>query len=287
MATHIKPEVIHSYSFYTNIAAYWAALQTKTISIGSVRGDFIRDKQSCGFVLGGLSARWPRTQICNSFTAAENARVCRSPFAPGQMLVVRNGLDLNQFQRIPLPTNGRARILGVGSLLQIKRWDRLLTAALTLKKRGLDFIIEIAGGGPLREALERQAQDMKIADRISFKGHADNVLSLLAYSTLLAHTSDVEGCPNVVMEAMACGRPVVATDAGDIPSLVADGETGFVVRRGDDATLVERLATLITNRDLCHQMGDAGRAKAEQEFSLGRFAEQTFAAYRAAGWRDS
>jgi glycosyltransferase involved in cell wall biosynthesis len=160
-------------------------------------------------------------------------------------------------------------------------------AALTLKEMGLDFIIEIAGGGPLREALERQAQDMEIADRVRFTGHADDILSLLAQSTLLAHTSDVEGCPNVIMEAMACGRPVVATDAGDIPCLVENGKTGFVVRRGDDATLIERLATLITNRDLCHQMGDAGRAKAEREFSLRRFAEETIAAYRAAGWKDS
>lgn len=85
---------------------------------------------------------------------------------------------------------------------------------------------------------------------------------------------------------MAAGRAVVATDAGDVPSIV-DDRTGFVVRRGDDARLIERLATLITNRELCRQMGEAARAKAEREFGLDRLVSETLAAYRAAGWRDS
>jgi glycosyltransferase involved in cell wall biosynthesis len=162
-----------------------------------------------------------------------------------------------------------------------------LKAAARLKKSGLDFLIEIAGGGPLRESLEKQLRDLELADRVRFLGHTDDVAGLLADSTFLAHTSDTEGCPNVVMEAMACGRAIVATDAGDVPSLVEDGNTGFVVSRGDDAKLVEHLATLITNGDLCRQMGEAGRLKAEREFGLSRLVEETLAAYRAAGWRES
>jgi len=96
-----------------------------------------------------------------------------------------------------------------------------------------------------------------------------------------------EGCLDVVMEAMACGRAVVATDAGDVPYLVEDGKAGFVVRRGDDMTLAARMATLITNLDLCQQMGEAGRARAEREFGLDRLVAETLAAYRAAGWKDA
>ena len=158
---------------------------------------------------------------------------------------------------------------------------------MNLKQRGLHFLVEIAGGGPLRESLERQARDLDITDRVRFIGHADDIPGLMATSTFLAHTSDVEGCPNVVMEAMACGRAVVAMAAGDIPSLVEDGKTGFVVPRGDDAQFVERLATLITNRELCRQMGEASRVKAEREFGLHRLVEETLNAYREAGWRDS
>jgi glycosyltransferase involved in cell wall biosynthesis len=89
------------------------------------------------------------------------------------------------------------------------------------------------------------------------------------------------------MEAMACGRAVVAMDAGDIPHLVEDGKTGFVVRRGDDATLVARLITLITDWQLCQSMGEASRARAEREFSLDRLVSETLAAYKAAGWKDA
>ena len=103
--------------------------------------------------------------------------------------------------------------------------------------------MQIVGDGYLGESLQRQTQDLGITDFVKFIGHHNDIPSILANATLLAHTSDSEGCPNVVMEAMACGRVVVGTDAGDIPSLVKDGKTGFVVRRGDEATLIQRLQT--------------------------------------------
>jgi len=282
----LKPEVIHSYSFYTNFAAWWAAAGTKTIAVGGIRSDFTNDKKSCGIILGSLSARWPTNQIYNNFAAAEKAKNSRTLFAPRNVFVVPNGLDLQQFPKVPLLSNGQARILGVGSLLQYKRWDRLLTAALKLKQRGLQFVVEIAGGGPLRESLERQARDLDITDRVKFVGHADDVAGVMGKSTFIAHTSDVEGCPNVLMEAMACGRAVVATDAGDASSLIEDGKSGFVVRRGDDQALTDRMAALIMDQDLCRRMGEAGRVKAEREFGLDRLVEETLAAYRTAAFSE-
>lgn len=85
---------------------------------------------------------------------------------------------------------------------------------------------------------------------------------------------------------MACGRAVVATDAGDIPTLIDHGKTGFVVRRGDDATFVERMVNLIADRDFCRRMGEAGRAKAVREFGLDRLVKENFKAYQRAGWND-
>jgi glycosyltransferase involved in cell wall biosynthesis len=286
LVMRIRPEVLHSYSFYTNVAAWWATRGTSTIAIGSSRGDFVSEKKESGLLLGRLSARWPRDQICNNFMAATAARRAHTLFAPSRVAVVRNGIDLQNFRMLPLLMD-HVRILGVGSLLQYKRWDRLLKVAVSLKQRSLDFVVEIAGGGPLRESLEKQAQDLGLLDRVRFTGHTDNVSASLAGSTFLAHTSDTEGCPNVVMEAMACGRAVVATDPGDIPSLIDNGKTGFVVRCGDDEALADRMAELITDRELCRCMGRAGRAKAEREFGLDRLVSETLAAYQAVGWRDS
>jgi glycosyltransferase involved in cell wall biosynthesis len=283
----LRPEVVHSYSFYTNFAAFWATIGMKTISIGSVRSNFKLDKKKSGPLLGRLNARWPRSQIFNSFASAQNARQSKSLFVPPQIFVVRNGLDLHHFHISPLLNSGPVRIVGVGSLLPVKRWDRLLPVASELKRRGYSFLIQIAGKGPLREELELQTRDLGLKECVKFVGHSDDIPNLLSRATLLVHTSDAEGCPNAVMEAMACGRAVVGTDVGEIPLLVDDGKTGFVVRCGDHTTLLERLGKLITDPDLCRHMGEAGRAKAEQEFGLDRLVAQTLAAYRDVGLQDS
>jgi glycosyltransferase involved in cell wall biosynthesis len=285
LVRELKPEVVHSYSFYTNFAAYWAARGTQAVALGSIRSNFTLEKKAAGLWLGGLSSRWPRNQISNNFMAAETIRRSRSLFVPKRVSVVPNGLDLELFRGFPLATEERVCILGVGSLLPAKRWDRLLVAALEVKRRGLNCSIRIAGDGPLRGSLEQQAQCLGLTDCIEFVGAAHNIPELLAHARFLAHTSDNEGCPNVVMEAMACERAVVATDAGDVPQLIEDGKTGFVVRRGDDAMLVARMVTLITDHQLCQRMGAAGRARAERDFGLDRLVAETLAAYQDAGWR--
>ena len=150
----------------------------------------------------------------------------------------------------------------------------------------LDFSVYLVGDGPLRAELESQARRLGVYGLVQFLGLRQDIPDLLKSSTFLVHTADGEGCPNVVMEAMACGRAVVATDAGDVPLLVEDGKTGFVVRRGEDAALVDRMIRLITDRELCRRMGEAGRAKAEQEFGLDRLVAETLAGYRNAGWKD-
>jgi L-malate glycosyltransferase len=286
LVKQLKPEVVHSYSAYTNFGAWWATLGSRSIPVGAVRGDFRQEKSGFTRRFGAINFRWPRTQIYNSFSAAEEAKRSKSLFVPQQIVVVSNGLDLRRFTMAPLSTNGRAEVVGIGSLLPLKRWDRLTKAALEIKHRGLECRIRIAGNGPLRRSLEQEAQDNGLANQIILIGHYDDIPGLLARASFLVHTSDSEGCPNAVMEAMACGRAVIAMDAGDVPLLVEDGKTGFVVRCGDDKRLVECMATLIANRQLCRRMGEAGRAKAEREFGLDRLVSDTFAAYRAAGWED-
>jgi glycosyltransferase involved in cell wall biosynthesis len=282
----LRPDVIHSYSFYTNFAAYWGALGTRAVAVGSVRCDFVWEKKQSGPLLGRLSGRWPAHQISNSFSAVASARSSNSLFVPKTIDVVSNGLDLGRFRNFEIETNGRVRILGLGYLLPQKHWERLLNAASELKRRGLDFDIRIVGDGPQRRILEERAQSLDVADRVQFMPHSDDVPGLFANSAFLAHTSASEGCPNVVMEAMACGRAVVATDAGDVPLLVDDGKTGFLVPSGDEQLLVERLTQLITDRKLCRAMGEAARRRAERNFGLERLIQETLASYRKAGWTD-
>src|SRR5262245_5993294 len=216
LTQQVDPEVIHSYSFFTNFAAYWCALGTDAIAVGSLRGDFCQAKKVSGPLIGRLSARWPRFHIFNSFASAEEARRSQGLFCPKHIEVVRNGLDMKYFCTFNKGTMGKKYIASIGSLLPLKRWDRVLRMVLEVKRRGANCLVKIAGDGPEREALEKQAYELGISDCIELIGATRDVPAFLEGASFLVHTSDTEGCPNAVMEALACSRPVIAMDAGDI-----------------------------------------------------------------------
>jgi glycosyltransferase involved in cell wall biosynthesis len=280
----LRPEIVHSYSSFMNFAGWWATLGLQTVPIGTLRSDFLRAAQENGVLLGRLNMRWPRSQIFNNISAAEVARQHRRFFVPKQLFVIRNGIDLQRFHTMPLPCGGLACVVGVGSLRPVKRWDRLLHAAAQLHQQGLTFRVRIIGDGPLQSVLQQEIQRLGLAQVVELPGYSGDVPGELAAATFTVHLAATEGCPNAVMEAMACGRAVVAMAAGDIPAIVEDGRTGFVVPQDDEARLVHCLATLITDRQLCHRMGEASGRKAEQAFGLERLVVETLAAYRAAGW---
>ncbi len=284
LVSDLRPEVIHSYSFYTNIAAWLAARGTTAIPIGSVRNTYTLDRRGAGEVFGRLCGRWPSGQIYNSFNAEREARQSSTISKPRRIYVVTNGIDLDRFSTKPHPEQGY--ILALGSMYEKKRWDRLIHAVAHLSGKGLELEVRHAGSGPLREELEALARNFDVGHQFQFLGARNDIPDLLADAAFLVHTSEYEGCPNVIMEAMACGRAVVATDAGDTPYLIDDGKTGFVVPKEDGVALADRIAALLKDRELCRRMGDAGRIKAEQAFGMDRLRSQTFEVYRAEGWHD-
>jgi glycosyltransferase involved in cell wall biosynthesis len=280
----LSPELIHSYSFYTNFPAWWSTRGTKTMAVGSIRNNFVSEIRESGPVLGRLSARWPTLQICNSVAAKAAVASAKGPYKPSRLHVVMNGLDMQHFQAQALPP-GDPVLLAVGRLSAQKRWDRLLKAMALVKQRGLRFSVRHAGEGPLRSVLEAEAKALGVGDLIQFLGIRQDMPALFASSTFLVHTAEEEGCPNVIMEAMACGRAVVATDAGHSPQLVEDGKTGFIVERGDGQALGARIAALVANRELAMQMGQSGREKAAREFGIQQLLDDTLRAYQDAGWK--
>ena len=287
LARQISPEVIHSYGFHTNFAAYYAAKGMGAVPIGSLRSDFATIRKIGGTFRGALNARWPDHHIANSTVCAEAARQSRGFFTPRKFSVVRNGLDLNYFHASDTPQHLRTYVASVGSLLPVKRWDRLLRAVQMIKDLLADNVqFRIAGDGPLRASLESLAKDLGIHHIVQFVGALQDIPAFLNGAQFLVHTSGSEGCPNVVMEAMAAGRVVVATEAGDIPYLVENGKTGFVVPRDDNDALVNRIVTLLSNPVLRGQMEFNARIKAEKEFKLESLVTGTLNAYRSAGWTD-
>ena len=139
---------------------------------------------------------------------------------------------------IALPP-GRA-ILGVGRLAPQKRWDRLIDALVQLPQ---DVSLTILGEGPLREALAAQANTVGVASRVYLPGQADDPFPAMAAARLVALTSDFEGVPGVLREALSVGTPVVATESSESIAEIIDAPAlGTIVPRDDPAALVAALA---------------------------------------------
>jgi glycosyltransferase involved in cell wall biosynthesis len=184
--------------------------------------------------------------------------------------IVHCGVDPAEFS--PRSHSARGyRLLFTGRLAAVKGLPILLDAVSRLTPHHPAIELALAGDGPDRAALERQAAELGIADRVRFLGYqsSDQVRALLQETDVFVLPSFAEGVPVVLMEAMASGVPVVATRVAGITELVADGGSGYVVPPGDVAALVASIDALLSDPALRARFGAAGRAAVEREFDVG------------------
>ena len=176
-------------------------------------------------------------------------------------------------------TNGRANPalrsnLGLGTgrpvVLTVARLDKQKghTYLLEAIRQVSDGIFLLAGSGPERPSLEAMARELGIWERVIFLGHRDDIPDLLACSDLFVLPSIYEGLPLSILEAMDAGKAVVATAAGGTPELVREGETGFLVPKRDPAALACAIRRILSDPELNHRMGKAGRVRVQQEYSV-------------------
>src|SRR5205814_8578227 len=201
----------------------------------------------------------------------------RCPASAAKIHRVYNGIDLERFP-VPLlpPANSVPRIVTVGRLVTFKGFEQLIDACAELGRRGVDFICEIIGDGPLRENLQAKINKLNLSSRLTLLGSLSQcgVFEKLQAVDIfaLASVTDRQGAsdvfPTVIMEAMSAARPVVSTRLAGIPELVVHEETGFLVQPGDTMALVEALEQLIRNPELRLRYGRAGRMRIEQHFRI-------------------
>jgi glycosyltransferase involved in cell wall biosynthesis len=154
----------------------------------------------------------------------------------------------------------------------------VLTLARLDKQKGLHYLLEaaalipeamfvLAGEGPERPALEAQTRALGLNHRVVFLGYRDDVGDLLASCDLFVLPSLFEGLPLSVLEAMAAGKPVVATAIGGTDEAIVHGETGLLVHPADPVALARAIRTAVSDPVLSQRLGAAGRARAQQEFA--------------------
>ena len=202
----------------------------------------------------------------------------RFSWAPAKLRVVPNGIDLARFApRAPSATLRAALQLppsapiavSVGRHVPEKGYRHLIDAAALLEQTNPGVHWVLVGDGELRSGLEAQARPLGLASRVHFMGSRNDVADLLALADVFVLPSESEGFGRVLVEAMAMGRAIVATNVGGIPDIVLDGETGVLVEPADPVALAHAVRGLLDDPARAARLGAAGRRSAESTFSLG------------------
>jgi glycosyltransferase involved in cell wall biosynthesis len=207
-----------------------------------------------------------------------------------KLTCVPDAVDTQRFQ--PASSNAEtkaqfARELGVGQdhrligvvaqFIPRKGHANLLAAFAALKAD--DVALVCFGQGPLESKLRAQASSLGIERRVFFAGFRDDMQASLPMLTLLVHPAHAEGMGVAVLEAQACGIPVIASAVGGIPEVIRDGATGVLVPPGNTEALTHALASLLSNPQACAQIGAAGRTSVERGFSTAAMVNGNLAVY--------
>lgn len=193
---------------------------------------------------------------------------------------ILNGINTEVFQPAPDKTPHHPPVIGiVARLSPEKDHQMLLNACALIKNRGVPFQLQIIGDGPLRDQLEEQSKTLGLDDAVDFLGMRSDVAKLLCSLDLFVLSSTTEGISLTLLEAMACGLPIAATDAGGNSEVVQDSQTGYISPISDPEKLAENLIRLLESEDLRKQMGAAGRKRVVQYFSLDRVTQDYLKLY--------
>jgi len=282
----LKPDIIHAHDPHgvamAALALSMSTQVTKPPLVASRRVDF--------HLRGNALSRWKYRQVDCFVCASEAIRqMLVGDGVPGSRTVtVHEGIDIERVENThPANLHGEfwlphnAPIVGnVAALVPHKGQRHLIDAARLVVRQLPDARFVIAGEGELRPALERQIKEYHLEKHVLLAGFRPDVLSLHKAFDIFVMSSVTEGLGTSLLDAMAAGKPIVATTTGGIPEVVVDGETGFLVPPRDDRAMADAIITLLKDSAQRAQMGAAGLARAQSKFSAERMLQETLRVYK-------
>ena len=207
---------------------------------------------------------------------------------PSLVTVVHNGIDLDEMrrrsaaarlpeivaQRLPAPV-----VACVANMFAIKGQDWLIRAMPEIRAAVPEAVLVLVGDGESRSSLEQLVRETGVSDRVIFTGSIENPLAILEKADVMVLPSLSEGLPIALLEAMAMGRAVVASNVGGVPEVVQDGDTGLLIPPADPQALSTAIVRLLTDAPLRTSLGARARAHVERHWSSEQMVESTAAVY--------
>lgn len=270
----INPDIVHVQGMWTSICGYLAKEFLKIPYVLYARGsDVYRPEISLKLIL--------RTMLKNAdavIALTEDMKKNIQKTYNREVFVIPNGIDLEKFVNISrknlLLSNYTKKILFVGRLHPVKGVRYLIEAMKIIKEKDLYAKLIIVGDGEEREKLQKLANKMGLLDSITFTGQIpnQNVSQYMAMSDILVLPSLSEGFPNVILEAMAFGIPIVATNVGGVIEIMENGVNGFLVKPGNPDQIAQKVLFLFNNKDMIKMISNNNKKLVKQQHNWEKIA---------------
>ncbi len=271
-------DILHTHDFYTNVFGMsGGSLARVPVRIASMR-------ETAGMRTGAqkqaqrIAYALAHNVIANSEAVRE--RLIVSGLNAEKITVVYNGIDgarlgsslsrESALASLGLNDNGRPRafVTIVANMRhEVKNYPMFLAAAKRVREAVPEAAFLLAGEGELTKSLRALAKNAGLADATFFLGRCEQIAELLSVSSVCVLSSYAEGFSNSILEYMAAGRPVVATDVGGAREAIVEGETGYLVSSGDESAMAEKIISLLVAPERAQLMGQRGRQVVAQKFS--------------------
>jgi L-malate glycosyltransferase len=281
----LRPDVVHAHDPH-GVAMSALAL---SMSRQPKRAPLVAARRVDFRLKGNALSRWKYDQVDRFVCASEAIRkiLVSDGVDPARAVTVHEGIDLARVAAAPpaplheelwLP-HGSPIVGNVAALVPHKGQRHLVEAAALVVREVPDARFVIAGNGELRESLEHLIKSHALEKHVILAGFRPDVLSLHKAFDIFVMSSVMEGLGTSLLDAMACGKPVVATTAGGMPEVVADGESGILVPPRDHRAMADAIIRLLKDGSLRERMGAAGMSLANSRFSAERMVAETLDVY--------
>jgi len=279
-----KFDVVHTHDLWSNLLGVPAARLAGVPAIVSSRRDLAHFDwyQSKRRVWLRRIQNLSNVVLANAHPIRQ-ALIAEDRFAPAKVRVIHNGIDVDRFSKaapdraqvLPVTAHGKLIVLVGNMHSDVKGHPLLISAAPAIIREFPDTRFVLAGDGEQRQQFEHEVNALGLAHSFLFLGRRNDIAEILACCDLAVLPSKAEGLPNAVLEYMAAGLPVVASNVGGNLEIIRDGVTGLLVPPQDAPALGDALLRLLRDPSLACRIGESGQAYVRQNFSFERLIDET------------